>query len=134
MLDSIHAYSAGLLDGEGSILLTRTLKDQPYRYPFVSVTSTTLALCEFLKAHYRGYICVKKTYAKHHKQAWHWNVSSNAALDMMSLVRPYMLEPSKIRRIDLLLTKYKELTPANGRYTLEQHAAKLAFEEEFLAS
>jgi hypothetical protein len=134
MLDSTHAYTAGLIDGEGSIMLCRLSKNQAYRYPFVSVTSTTLALCEFLKTNYNGYICTKKLYAKHHKQAWHWNVSSNAALDMIKLIRPYMLEPSKVRRIDLLLAKYKILTPANGYYTSEQHLAKLAFEEEFLAS
>ena len=131
---SIHAYTAGLIDGEGSVLLSRSGKTQTYRYPCVSVTSTTLALCEFLKANYGGYICTKKTYAKHHKPAWHWTTMSNSALEMLELVRPYMLEPSKVHRIDLLLTKYKALTVANGHYTSEQHSAKLAFEEEFLAS
>lgn len=128
----LHAYTAGLIDGEGSIQLTRHSAKAKFRFPFVTMTSTTYQLCEFLKQTYGGYICKKKTYSKKHKQAWHWNCQSQAAIDMLEKILPYMREPEKIRRASMILEEYPKLTVRNGKYSDTQRELKLQFEHRFM--
>ncbi len=46
MTDIESAYLAGIIDGEGTITLT---KDGEFRYPAVSVASTTIEILEWCK-------------------------------------------------------------------------------------
>lgn len=124
-------YTAGLFDGEGTVSLMRTNRHQPYRFPTVSLTSTTYEFISFLKETFGGYIVNQKTYKTHHKQAWIWTVASNTALSFLAQIFPYLKDPEKKRRANLLLTQYKLITPANGHYTEGQKIAKEAFEVEF---
>ena len=50
---------------------------------------------------------------------------------MLSEISEYLLEPNKKARADLILNKYKEVTPRNGRYSEEKLRQKLQFEEDF---
>lgn len=127
-----HAYTAGLIDGEGSILLQKCKASAQFRFPFVSMTSTAENLCVFLKETYGGHISRKKTYEEHHKQAWHWAIQNNKALVMLELLQPYLREPDKVYRTNLLLNEYKKLTVRNGKYSESQKQAKWDFEYRFL--
>ena len=129
-MDIEHVYAAGLIDGEGSIQFTRHSKNK-HRVPVVSCSSTTYEILAFLKQKYGGTICKHKTYKDHHKQSWAWKVDYNKALKCMESIIPYMREPEKIRRIKLLLGKYKSVTPRNGRYNDELLAARAKLEKEF---
>lgn len=126
-----HAYAAGLMDGEGTITLSYSHKEKKYRTPIVSVSSTTYELLEFMQQSYGGHISKHKVYKDHHKQSWSWKIPYNQALLMLEKILPFMKEPTKIYRANLLLTQYKDLTPRNGKYTPEMHEAKLAFEHSF---
>jgi hypothetical protein len=44
---------------------------------------------------------------------------------------PFVQEPEKKRRLQLLLSKYKEVTPRNGKYSEALIALKLDFEDQF---
>lgn len=46
-------------------------------------------------------------------------------------ILPYMKEPEKIKRAQLIVNEYKQLTPRNGKYSKEQLSKKLNFEERF---
>lgn len=48
MNDTEKAYIAGIIDGEGSIMLTRFYKNQ-HPSPCISVASTSLALLNWIK-------------------------------------------------------------------------------------
>ena len=124
------AYAAALLDGEGSVLLTREQPNE-HRSPAVCVPSTTYALLAFLKCEFGGTISSKKTYQKHHKQSWHWSLRQDKAIGFLCLVLPYMKEPEKIRRAKMLVLRYKTITPRNGRYSGFQLVRKKQFEDEF---
>lgn len=126
-----HAYTAGLIDGEGTVTLSRLHKTDKFRSPVVSVSSTTYELLDFLKSIYGGSISPHKTYKEHYKQSWSWKLNYNAALSFLIKILPYMKEPEKIRRAKLLVERYKSLTPRNGRYTELQTTNKLRFETEF---
>ena len=127
-------YTAGLVDGEGTITLLRSSSSCKFRHPVVSVTSTSYELIEFLHQTYGGKISVQKKYKEHHKQSWSWSIHYDRALQFIQDIRPYMKEQSKCRRADLLLDLYKPLTKRNGKYTNEQIQTKLDFETTFLSS
>lgn len=57
MTELERGYLAGIIDGEGSITLT---KDKQFRYPVLEVYSTTYQIVEYLKEHFGGVISKKK--------------------------------------------------------------------------
>lgn len=137
MKENIHQnliYTAGLIDGEGSILLSKGGRNDKFRHPVVSMTSTSKELIDFLKENFGGTVSNHKTYVSHHKPSWSWNVSYNAAVLFIEQIRPFLKERSKCKRCDMILTSYKSLTIRNGKYTQDQIQAKLDFERTFLSS
>ena len=124
----IDAYAAGLIDGEGSIQLD---KGSRFRYPVVSMASTTYELLSFMKENYGGSISSKKLYKENHKESWSWCVTHDRAIDTLARVVVYLREPTKKRKAELILAEYKLLTPRNGKYTEEAARLKLDFENRF---
>jgi hypothetical protein len=127
----VIAYIAGIMDGEGTITLSRIHKTDPYRTPVVSVSSTSYEILEFIHKHYGGTIINHKTYQQHHKQSWIWKVTYDKAIGLVSDVYPYLLDNTKRHRACLLISKYRKVTVRNGRYSESQKQAKLQFEQEF---
>lgn len=126
-----HSYAAGLIDGEGTITLSKNKSSDKFRKPAISVSSTTYELLQFLKNHYGGSISRHKTYQDHHKESWSWKLSYNKAIDFIQIILPYLKEPEKVRRCTLIITEYKTLTPRNGKYTEELSQLKENFEYRF---
>ena len=127
----LHAYLAGLIDGEGTVTLTKERSYSKFRAPVVSMASTSIELIDIFIQHYGGTRCSKKKYKEHHKDSYTWRLSNNKALILLNDILPYMLEPSKVYRAKLLLSKYSELTSRNGKYTDNQALRKLEFEHLF---
>jgi hypothetical protein len=123
---------AGLLDGEGTIGITYAGKS-PYRSPYISVTSTTPEIVDWLKDNFGGIVCSQKTYQPHHKKSYSWRLRNLSDItELLENTTPYMLEPEKIRRAKLILEIYPTVTRRNGKYSEEQTANKLEFEKTFL--
>jgi hypothetical protein len=127
----ILAYTGGLIDGEGTVTMAVERSNARFRFPTVSMTSTTWALVEFMKRNFGGSICTHRNYRANHSPAWSWRVRWIPAIDFLRLVLPYLREPEKKRRAELIVGRFKELTPRNGKYTPQMIEAKLAFEREF---
>lgn len=124
---------AGLLDGEGTIGISRGNKSK-YRSPYISVTSTTKEIVDWLHDTFGGIVSAHKVYQEHHKQSWIWQLrNKDQVFRVMEMVKPYMLEPNKKARITLVLNEYNSVTPRNGKYTDDMTTRKVAFEERFLA-
>lgn len=122
---------AGLLDGEGTIGITANGGEN--RTPYVSVTSTTREIIDWLHTEFDGHISIQKVYQAHYKQSWSWKLRNKSQLfELLINVIPYMKEPEKIRRGNMLLNEYNLVTVRNGKYTVEQKLAKLDFEDRFL--
>lgn len=133
-MELVHSYAAGLVDGEGTVTLTKENARSKFGYPTISVTSTTFDLVNFLKKNYGGTIVTHKTYKSGHKQSWSWKVVSNGAIAMLEKIAPYMIENEKSRRAYLILKFYKILTPRNGKYTGTQAEEKFLFERNFFSN
>ena len=124
------AYAAGILDGEGSIGLSRVHSSR-WPSPVVSVASTDRELLEWLRARVGGTIIQKQTYQPHHSRSFDWKLTDRRALSFLKIVRPFLVIQRKINRADLLLNDYLACTPRNGRYTVEMAARKRALIERF---
>ena len=66
------AYIAGIIDGEGSIMLMKTHSTDKFKSPKVSVTSTSFELIDFLQSKFPGTISNQKVYKSHHKPSKIW--------------------------------------------------------------
>jgi hypothetical protein len=126
------AYVAGIIDGEGTVTLTRTHRGERRR-PVVSISSTELPLLLYVRNVVGvGKVTNKARSRTHHSPSFAYVVSSRQALVLLEQVLPY-LQTYKKQRAYMLLKNYLALTPRNGRYTPELHAAKLRFEATFFA-
>lgn len=127
----LHAYLAGLIDGEGTVTITKEKANSKFKMPVVSVASTTIELLNILVDNYGGAISNKKLYKEHHKPSFNWRLTNQKALLLLNDILPYMLEPVKVYRAKLLIDSYDKLTNRNGKYTETQIKDKLEFEHLF---
>lgn len=133
MTEIEKAYIAGIIDGEGSIMLQRFHTNQ-YPAPCVSIASTTIELLTWLKDTIGyGVIIKKKNYnPEKHKFSYSYVIKQNNAIKLLEDIYSYLIIESKRKRTEMIITQYKSLTPRNGRYTEEQLAKKESFYEEFI--
>lgn len=126
------AYVAGIVDGEGTITLTKTHRGENRR-PVVSISSTELPLLSYVRSVVgAGRITGKMRTREHHSPSFAYCVTSRQALHLLEQIAPF-LRTYKCKRASLLLQEYVRLTPRNGRYTAEQLAARADFEARFFA-
>ena len=126
------AYIAGLVDGEGTVTLTRLHLGENRRL-VVSISNSDLRLLEFVLGRVGvGKITRKRTYRPQHAPAFAFQVSGRQALALLLRITPYM-RSYKAQRAQLALQKYVAVTPRNGKYTAEILSARDAFERRFFS-
>jgi hypothetical protein len=126
------AYIAGLVDGEGTITLSRVHRNERRRL-VVCICNTELPILHFVIAAVgAGKITSKRTYEMRHAASYTYQISSRQALDLLRQVMPF-LRSYKARRAQLILEHYVALTPRNGKYSPQIAAARAAFEAKILA-
>lgn len=132
LTDSEAAYIAGIIDGEGTITLTRTHRGENRR-PVVSVSSTELPLLLYVRSVVgAGRITGKARTHDHHSPSFAYVLLSRQALNLLSQIVRY-LRTYKAGRARLLLDEYLLVTPRNGRYSPDQREARRSFEERFFS-
>lgn len=125
------AYIAGLIDGEGTISLTRKHRAE-HRQLMLSISSTERPLLAYvLKTIGAGRITNKCTYRDHHTPSVTYAISNRQALAVLEQVVPY-LRTYKAKRARLILHNYIRLTPRNGKYTRALLKERDIFIEKFL--
>ncbi len=126
------AYIAGLVDGEGTVTLTRLHRGENRRL-ILSISNNELAILKFVAATAGvGRITSKRTYHARHKPSFTYQVSSRQALSLLGQIAPYM-RSYKSERVRLALRYYVVLTPRNGKYRPDTRKARDEFEARLLA-
>jgi hypothetical protein len=126
------AYIAGLIDGEGTITLTREHARENKRL-VVSISNTELALLQFvIDSVGAGKITNKRTYSDKHTPSYAYKITNRQALALLEQITKY-LKSYKRGRAELALETYISVTPRNGRYTPEQRNDREQFEKKLLA-
>lgn len=125
-------YLAGLIDGEGTIGLERQNATRVFRTPYISLSSTTMAIHMWLQENYGGSLSTHKVYKEGHKPSWVWRLKNLQSINsVLTEIEPLLLEPEKRRRAQLILWEYPAVTIRNGKYNDEQRLEKMKFEENF---
>ena len=120
------AYMAGLIDGEGTVTLSRRHRNDQ-RQLVVSVANTERGLLEWaLDTAGAGKITGKRISSPLHSPSFTYSIANRQALQLLEQIAPY-LRSYKAMRTKLILQNYINLTPRNGRYTQETHAARDRF-------
>ena len=124
------AYLAGIIDGEGTITLSKKQKGAQ-RHLAVTISSTELDILEFIKKTIgAGKITKKVTYKAHHSTAYTYALYSRQALKLLDHIYPYM-QGYKKKRAKLVMDKYLVLTPRNGKYSDELLENRKKFVKQF---
>ncbi|MDU5110906.1 MAG: hypothetical protein E6248_10695 [Clostridium sp.] len=134
MTETEKAYIAGIIDGEGSIMLQKVHNNE-HPAPCISIASTTLELLEWIKTIVgKGNITKKKNYnLEIHKDCYSYVLRRNDAISLLIDIQPYLVIDVKRKRAELILRKYKSLTPRNGKYNKEMLVEKQEFYYEFIS-
>lgn len=133
MTETEKSYIAGIIDGEGSIMLMKFHNNQ-LPAPCVTITSSTLELLEWIKDTIKaGSIKGKKNYnPEKHKNSYTYELKYDKAIELLKEISSYLIIECKRKRADLIIHNYKENTSRNGRYTPEQLTNKERFYNEFI--
>ncbi|AJD30402.1 LAGLIDADG family homing endonuclease [Clostridium sporogenes] len=133
MTNEQKAYIAGIIDGEGSIML---LKFHGNQFPSlcVSISSTTIELLEWMKDVTKiGTIKSKKNYnTEKHTDSFTYTIKYDDSINLLIEIEPYLVIKNKKIRARLIIKKYKSVTPRNGKYSDEMLKAKEEFYKEFI--
>jgi hypothetical protein len=126
------AYIAGLIDGEGTVTLSRRHRNEN-RHLVVSISNTDRPLLEYvLNSVGAGKITSKRTSQSHHTPSYTYAISNRQALVLLDQMSPY-LKTYKSKRSKIILRDYIRLTPRNGHYTAEIKQARTDFEQEVMS-
>jgi LAGLIDADG-like domain len=103
------AYLAGIIDGEGSITLTR-MHENEHRRPCISIASTDLELLEYIRELCTGHISKKNNYNPfRHLNSYSFTIKNkNVVLKILKEVTPYLRVEKKKKRAAWILEHYKK--------------------------
>lgn len=125
------AYIAGLIDGEGSISLTRRHRGEN-RQLVASISNTDSSLLSYVRRTVgAGRITRKRISKSNHTPSGTYTIDNHQALNLLQQITPYP-RTYKAKRAKLVLDHYRRLTPRNGKYTAAQKEARTAFVTKFL--
>jgi len=117
------AYIAGLIDGEGTVTLSRKHSNETAS-PEVSIANNDLQLLAWVRnAVAAGKISLKRKNRPHHHQSYTWSIRDNKAISFLNEIKNYLIV--KKQQAELITTSYKMYTPRNGKYTPEMLKRKL---------
>lgn len=114
MEESIKAYLAGIIDGEGTVTLVRTHKNETPS-PEVSVSNTSLPLLMWIQKRVGGAISSKKTSKPHHTISYVWRLRHDKAICFLNEIKRYLIV--KRKHAELITQEYKKVTHRAGKYT-----------------
>ena len=125
-------YLAGLIDGEGTITLSRRNLNK-HRALVITVSNTEMSILKYVQEITGvGKITNKRITKANHTPSFTYQVANRQALDILKQTAEH-LRSYKADRARLALQEYTRLTPRNGRYSPAQLLERNQFIEKFLA-
>ena len=108
------AYLAGIVDGEGTVTLSRHHKNETPA-PCVSVANNDLRLLKWIKNRVGGVIVTKKKYKIHHNDSYAWSIRQDRAIRFLKEIKQYLI--IKKQQAELITKSYKMVTHRAGKYS-----------------
>lgn len=130
------AYLAGIMDGEGSISISRktdpTMKSGFSFRPCIEISNTDKPLMDWI-ASTTGLGAIR-LYVDHnpkHRPAYKWSLWSNQANQFLNAIRPYLI--TKRERADIVIEFIKAHSGGKAYLTTEQIASQTAIYDQMKA-
>jgi hypothetical protein len=104
------SYTAGIIDGEGSICMTRQVrKGTSYFYLRVSVGTTSKRLADWLHNRYGGAMfCVSRLNERHKQPIYFWKLQTTTGCQtFLQDIFPYLLIKTSQAKLALEYCEYK---------------------------
>ncbi len=121
MLDTILAYTAGLLDGEGTIGIYR--KPNGSIYVNLSICNTDGEIIEWLQKHFDGHIHQRKRLNPRSKILYQWYLGQQGQiLEFLNLLEPFIIIKKRQFQIALSFISTKNLCDSE---TLDEYRSFL---------
>ena len=124
------AYLAGLVDGEGTITLTKLNRNRQRGLAVTISNTERMILQHVLDIVGVGKITNKRRSRINHTPSYTYQITNRQALDLLNQIGPFM-RSHKAGRAELALKEYLRLTPRNGRYTRNLLAERESFIQKF---
>jgi hypothetical protein len=126
------SYVAGIIDGEGSIILTR-MHGKEHRRPCITIASTDKELLLYVQSLIGGIMINKKNYnPEKHKNSYTLNITKKKEVfSALKQISPFLRVDKKRLRALWILDNYDTVTVRNGKYTVDELERKIAFENDF---
>jgi len=107
------AYIAGIVDGEGSIMLIRHHRNETHS-PTVSIANNDLHLLKWIKERTGGTLVSKRKRKKHHDSSYMLTIRQDRAIRFLKEIQPYLIIKQPQAR--LIVEEYKNVTHRAGKY------------------
>ena len=125
------AYLAGIIDGEGTVTLTRKHRNEN-RQLALTISNTEKPLLDYIITTVgAGKITRKRTEKAHHTASYTYAIYNRQALTLLEQITSY-LRTYKAKRAALILSEYLKVTPRNGKYSQEMLIKRKLFESAVL--
>ena len=122
-------YSAGIIDGEGSIMIGRSNQPKVHYYPMVSMANTSLELVECFVDTFGGKCYVTRGNTSTRKVLYAWSLQSrNSVKECLEIILPWLI--IKKARAELVLEYIAQTMnhgQANGRVPPEEIALRESY-------
>ena len=107
---------AGIIDGEGSIILTR-IHENEHRRPCITIASTDKELLIYVQSLIGGTIINKKNYnPEKHKNSFALNIAKKKEVfPALKQISPFLRVDKKRLRAQWILNHYDAVTVRNGK-------------------
>lgn len=132
---ALVGYLAALIDGEGTITLPykKSKRGNKYRQLSVTISNSDYELLRWvINTIGAGKITKKHPHNEKHALGYTYQLTSQQALDLITQIYSY-LRTYKRKRAQLVLEKYKKLTPRNGKYSRKILIEREKFIKDFFA-
>lgn len=119
-----YAYAAGLLDGEGTILISCNKQlDKLHYYLAVSITNTNLDVINWLHENFGGTVCAQNSPTIKWKRAYRWHLYAEEDTQLfLEKMYKYLIIKRKQTQIAFSFL-HKEYFEDGSRYFEEMKAA-----------
>lgn len=117
--ETVHAYLAGIIDGEGHIGINRSVtttqrRTTPRYQPELTIVNSNRRLIDWLHDTFGGSVKDRKKQRDYHKQTWAWKVGDRKAAALLAAVLPYLI--AKHAQAEMVVRFFRDATPrTHGR-------------------
>jgi hypothetical protein len=132
--ETVLAYTAGLFDGEGSVVIdvTRSAIGSPCHSLRITITSTSRMLIDWLLETYEGSASndTRSSVARGRRPCWAWRLSADHARAFLQDIYPHLVEKRRQASLAIEFQKQKKGSRTSKPLTYQVIAEREWFRQE----